>query len=247
MNSVVVSAPGKAVLCGEYAVLRNAPAISVAVGRRATVRLATTENKFHVVTTPGYEDGEWRFTTSHGGEIEWLDELPDQGLRLIEEAWRVCRPRTGDHLDFTIDSADFFDSGSGRKLGLGGSAATMSALVGAISELFPQSENVATLAAKAHKGLQHDVGSGVDVATCCYGGVIEFRMDTPEAPLRHSWPGGLGYRFLWSGSPVDTGSKIRKLEDGSDSEKDWDLLLTAAEAAASAWKRANVTEILECH
>ena len=245
MKPVTVSAPGKAVLSGEYAVLRNAAAISVALDRRATVRLARSENDFHVVATPGYAEGRWRFTANHDGEIDWLDKHPDHGLQLLEEAWRVCKPRIRDYLSITIDTVDFFAADAGRKLGLGGSAAAMSALVGAIVEVSPQSEDVVTLAARAHKALQSGLGSGVDIATSCFGGVIEFRMDSFDAPKQCPWPDGLAYRFLWSGRPADTRSKIRKLDSGSGNEKGWASLSRAAEATASAWKRNDITEILD--
>ena len=39
MTALIASAPGKVVLCGEYAVLDGAPAISMAVNRRALVTL----------------------------------------------------------------------------------------------------------------------------------------------------------------------------------------------------------------
>ncbi len=41
MTTVTASAPGKVILSGEYAVLDGAPAISMAVNRRAVVTLTT--------------------------------------------------------------------------------------------------------------------------------------------------------------------------------------------------------------
>lgn len=238
-----VSAPGKAVLSGEYAVLGKAPALSVALDRRAVVRIAKSDDEFHHVATPGHADGRWRFTANDAGEIHWLDELPESGLRLIEEAWRVCMPRGDGHLSITIDTVDFFAPESGQKLGLGGSAAAMTALVGALAAPGTLPRDVGTLATRAHKALQNGLGSGVDIATSCLGGVIEFRRDARRAPQQRPWPHGLRFRFLWSGKAADTASRIRQLD--SHSGKGWASLSAAAEAAATAWKRHNVAEVLE--
>ena len=242
MNSVTVTAPGKAVLSGEYAVLRGAPAISVAIDCRAMARIVTTDQEFHSISTPGHAAGQWRFTANDAGEINWLDELPDQGLRLVEEAWRVCAPAAGRRFDITLDTADFFDPGSGQKLGLGGSAAAMTALIAALAGSRSQRGDVFALAREAHKALQGGLGSGVDIATSFYGGVIEFRTDSKSAPLRHSWPPGLYYRFLWSGASANTQARIRK--SGSGSDKNWSSLSRAAETAASAWAGQGAREIL---
>lgn len=245
MKPLSVSAPGKAVISGEYAVLRKAPAISVALDRRAVVRTAKSDDEYHHVATPGHADGRWRFTANDAGEIHWLDELPEAGLRLVEEAWRVCTPRGGGHLSIAIDTVEFFAPDSGQKLGLGGSAAAMTALVGALAEPATVPGDVGILAGRAHKALQNGFGSGVDIATSCLGGVIEFRRDSGYAPLQHPWPHGLRYRFLWSGRAADTTSRIRQLDSFNDTGKSWASLSAAAEAAATAWKRNNVTEILE--
>jgi phosphomevalonate kinase len=245
VKSVSVSTPGKVVLSGEYAVLRNAPAISAAADCRAIAQLVRTENAFHRVSTPGHAAGRWRFTANDAGEINWLDEPPDQGLRLIEEAWRVCNPRIMGCLDITLDTKEFCVSESGLKFGLGGSAAAVTAFIGVLGELGPLPETTITLAHKAHKALQDGRGSGVDIATSFHGGVIEFKAMPQQTAIHRSWPDGLDYRLLWSGISADTRIKISNLESGNNDEKSWLSLSTAAEAAASAWAGESVKEILD--
>ena len=55
------SAPGKVVLSGEYAVLDGAPAVCMAVDRRAIARVSACGGDWHRVTAPGYTDVEGRF------------------------------------------------------------------------------------------------------------------------------------------------------------------------------------------
>ena len=245
MTYISANAPGKAVLCGEYAVLRKAPAISTAVDCRAVVRLVTSESNFHSITTPGHAEGTWRFTSNDTGEIDWLDEPPANGLALIEEAWLATVPRERGGLSITIDTSNFFARESGGKLGLGSSAAAMTALIGALCNLVSEPEDVGIVAGKAHTALQHGLGSGVDIATSVHGGVIEFRTSRPDTPVHRPWPVGLGYRFLWSGKPANTIAKISKLESSGAGEESWQLLLDTAEEAASAWAGGDATAILD--
>ena len=53
-TTVVASAPGKAVLCGEYAVLDGAPAVCMALDRRARVTVTPFEGDWNRVSAPGY-------------------------------------------------------------------------------------------------------------------------------------------------------------------------------------------------
>jgi phosphomevalonate kinase len=69
VSRIFASAPGKIVLCGEYAVLWDAPAICMAVNRRALVRADVSNDNCHSITTPGYLDGKWRFRQSANGCI----------------------------------------------------------------------------------------------------------------------------------------------------------------------------------
>ncbi|MDH3305214.1 MAG: hypothetical protein OEM92_08415, partial [Gammaproteobacteria bacterium] len=58
---MLASAPGKLVLCGEYAVLDGAPAVCMAVDRRATVTVTDADGRWHRVSAPGYASTEGRF------------------------------------------------------------------------------------------------------------------------------------------------------------------------------------------
>lgn len=244
MTSVSASAPGKVVLSGEYAVLRQAPAISTAVDCRAIARLVATEDSFHCVATPGHADGRWRFTANSAGEIDWLDEPPAGGLKLIEAAWLATVPRAPGGLSITVDTASFFTADSHVKLGLGSSAAAMTALIGALCQLDSGKNDTAVLVNEAHRALQHGLGSGVDVATSIRGGVIEFRMGNPNVQSHYSWPDGLCYRFLWSGEPADTVSKIGKFHAAGSNDESSGALVAASEDAASVWAAGDAAEIL---
>ncbi len=235
MSRVRVSAPGKAVIAGEYAVLGGAPALSMAVDRRVRVDVGETTGGHHVITTPGLADGRWRFT-GHGEEIGWLDPPPGGVAALVLAVWATLEARPASMLAITIDSRPFFDAASHKKLGLGSSAAAVAALAGALGELAASPDSAGAVAHEAHRRMQQGHGSGVDVATSLCGGVIEYHMEHAVEPVQLRWPAGLSYRFLWSRCPADTLARIGGLTDGVFSSGTGADLVRAAGSVVERWR-----------
>ena len=144
----VASAPGKIVLAGEYAVLCGAPAICMAVDRRAVVTLGSLTDGECRVTTPGFSGAD-RF-------------------RIIDAVTRGTRPARNIELDSSA-----FMSGD-RKTGIGSSAALIVALLAALEGKV----DVFSEALDAHRHLQQGAGSGIDVAAAVHGGLFEYEMAT---------------------------------------------------------------------
>ena len=144
----VASAPGKIVLSGEYAVLSGAPAICMAIQRRAIVTIADSPGAGGAITTPGYV----------GADAAAIVEA-------VSKQRRQAR-------NFELDTRAF--SEQGNKIGLGSSAALVVALVAALEN----STDVFPAALEAHRRFQGGAGSGVDVAAAVYGGLIEYEMQS---------------------------------------------------------------------
>lgn len=144
--TVVASAPGKIVLSGEYAVLFGAPAVCMAVTRRAVVTVADSADRECHVTTPGFT-GEGSFA-------------------VVDAVYGDARPAATIDLDTRAFSRD------GQKVGIGSSAALTVALAAARSN----SVDVLAAALDAHAVLQGGAGSGIDVAAAVHGGLIEYEM-----------------------------------------------------------------------
>lgn len=231
--SVLASAPGKAVLSGEYAVLSGAPAICMAVDRRATVRMMRSDEAWISVVAAGYAAVEGRFVAV-GATPSWLQG--EQEFRLVDTAWRELHPAYERGLSIELDTSAFFDAPSGAKVGLGSSAALTVALTAALTE----SQDVLEKADRVHRLFQSGAGSGVDIAASVHGGLIEYRMkERTVAPLR--WPEGLAYRLLWTGVPVSTANKLRHLREQGH-RRSRNALVAAAGTMATAWRSA--TELL---
>ena len=249
MTIVSASAPGKAVLSGEYVVLYGAPAIVTALNRRVNITLNSTQQEFHSVTAPGYVEGTWRFLQDRSGDFKWQDELPAAStFTLLENVWKRVPMDTSMRFSVNIDSSEFFDAASGAKLGLGSSAAVATALTQALYcciDIPTEPVDSFRAAKYAHSAFQGGRGSGVDVAASFYGGLTEFRKGVDTPPRRLTWPGGLACRFLWSGQPANTTTRLRKLQDAESTSGSTAPLGTAADNIASIWAGGSAGEIMD--
>jgi len=230
VTAVIASAPGKVVLCGEYAVLDGAPAISMAVDRRATVKVSDANSDWHCVSAPGYSSLEGRFV-SDGATIDWLQGGDE--YRLVDAVWRTVGHTGNRYLSIELDTRAFLDDLSGSKIGVGSSAALVVALVAALGG----SSDVLDLAIRSHRSFQRGAGSGVDIATGVSGGLIEYRMS--EAAISQlRWPSGLSYRLVWTGVSASTGAQLERLQLAGR-RVSRDALARAAETMATAWRSAS--------
>src|SRR5690606_5238152 len=201
------SAPGKAVLIGEYAVLEGAPAVAMALDRRARVGLASGNGPGHAVRSLN-SGARARFGPMPGGGLAWQDG-DAQAFALVEHVWQAVRPEPRGSLVLTLDTRAFYDPVTGAKLGFGSSAALAVALAAALAgEAAP--EPVREAARRAHMAFQGGRGSGVDIATAAHGGVVGYRRES--AQVEHlPWPAGLEVCLLWSGRAADTPAAIDRL------------------------------------
>lgn len=242
---ITATAPGKAVLCGEYAVLKGAPAIATAINRRSRVTIAESPGDKHSITTPGYLEGSWHFHASKNGGVEWQERLPDSStFALVEEIWKSFDTTDWPALAITVDSKEFRDAATGLKFGLGSSAAVAVALTAALQNFDSVDSDIGKLAGNAHDRFQGGRGSGVDIAASLHGGLIEYRRDS-VATRQLRWPANLYYQFLWSGQTAATPEKLAKLGEGRANDNSTAMLNDRAEAVASAWSTGDCQQILD--
>lgn len=226
------SAPGKLLLLGEYAVLEGAPALVMAVNRRALAELESGDADAGgacSVHAPDVHPERVHFTLGKEGRPHWREASPEAPSRLAlvshvlrALAARGLLPEQGFHL--RLDSSAFFESaGPGvmpAKLGLGSSAAMTTALAslltafaGARARCDDRARWLATLL-EIHREFQSGRGSGVDVAASLYGGTIRYRLDG-GAPVAAAvnWPESLQKIWVWSGQSASTADFLTMLAD----------------------------------
>jgi len=241
---IVATAPGKAVLSGEYAVLHGAPAAAVAVDRRVRVSLAPAGGAENRLATAGYGAGERAFRVTGSGEVEWLEPLPGGvDFSLFETLWKHCHRAGRPPLAVSIDTRPFFAAEGGGKLGFGSSAAVAVALSAALQALDADPGPPGSRALPAHREFQGGRGSGIDVATSLAGGLVAFRRGATETL---DWPAGLHYRFLWSGRSANTADRIGRLGagDARQTETSIHALCQAAEATMADWRSGDGASVV---
>jgi phosphomevalonate kinase len=190
---IEATAPGKLFLTGEWAVLAGAPALVLAVERRARVRVALTDGAPGVAVTslgdPSAAAGDREATEAAFGAatgvVPWL-------------AGRQVRAE--------VDSRPFLDGE--RKLGLGRSAATLTAATAAFLAAGGRAETGTVLAAAqgANAALQAGHGSGADIAAAVHGGLVEVTRgdDGGVRVTPRRLPRGLRVLVGWTGAAAPT-------------------------------------------
>lgn len=239
MPGVSASAPGKVVLSGEYAVLDGAPAVSMAIDRRAIAELATAAGAVCSVTAPGYAPEPGRFVVD-AGRFRWLEG--GDRFAVIENVCKAGAFTVSGAIDIVLDTRAFADAATGAKIGVGSSAAVTVALAAALTTLAGDSRDITAIAIEAHRELQGG-GSGIDVATSVAGGLIEYRMaGTRRRAL--DWPQGLHFALYWSGVAASTAERLERLGLAAPKPSRGALGDTAV-AAAAAWRSGASRAILE--
>ncbi len=239
MANVVASAPAKLVLSGEYAVLQGAPAICMALNRRATVTIETHDEPWHRVVAPGFTTDEGKFD-AQPGRFEWLSG--GASFKLLEQVWREIDLCPDQYLSLSLDTRNFLDAESGSKLGIGSSAALATALATALCSISSPGADAARVARKAHRAFQGGSGSGVDVACSLFGGLIEYRMSADEHS-RVDWPEGLVFTVLWSMVSAGTMEKLSRLSMRG-TQPSYGELSSAAEQMAAVWRSGSAAQVL---
>jgi phosphomevalonate kinase len=228
MMAVTASAPGKLVLLGEYVVLEGAPALVLAVNRRAQARIETREDDVCEVHAPDLGVRGARMAID-GGALRWLcDEATATKLSLVGHVWQGLvreglAPTAGQGFSLHLDTSGFFnaDHAVRAKLGLGSSAALTVALASALATYAGHAEVLSDRTQwlrrllHMHGGWQGGRGSGVDVAASVAGGLIRYQLagQGREPTFTHlPWPmSHVHCLFVWSGQSVSTNDFLQRL------------------------------------
>lgn len=248
---IEASAPGKAVLAGEYAVLKGAPAIVAGIDRRARVCVSRCNGGHHELTTPGYLDGTWQFRQTKDGNLEWLERLPDPAtFSLFETVWQCFDNKAWPPLSISIDTLAFHNQSGESKLGLGSSAAVTVSLTAALLHHNAAGnythKSMRDLVFGAHSRFQGGRGSGVDIAASLDGGLLRYQRGL-SAWQSLPWPKDLHYGFLWSGRAAITAEKLAMLYEQPAAKTASSMVALGAAAAevAAAWSASTSAGIMD--
>ncbi|USS91111.1 phosphomevalonate kinase [Fructilactobacillus carniphilus] len=234
---IKTSTPGKLYLAGEYAVVENGnPAIIAAVNRFVTVTIDENTERCSI-TSKQYENHLVHWERINSRMVVDDRDNPFQyiiaAIQVTEDYVQALgKPTQKYHLSVNSE----LDSGTGKKYGLGSSAAVTVATIKALCQLYQLNVSkvqLFKLAAIAHFSVQGN-GSLGDVASSVFGGLITYssfdrqwlseflhKITLPEL-LKLEWPRleitplqiPPVLRFLvgWTGSPASTSQLIDKVE-----------------------------------
>lgn len=237
-------APGKLVICGEYAVLDGAPAIVGAFNRYAVVNVSENRQGNFSIESPDFGIDR-TFFEIRDGNISFLNSLPSYILskltyfiRLFEITLKEIR-ELGSEIypsDITIDTKSFFKNSSSKKLGLGSSAALAVSLIAALRRSVwknsdTDNQELFKAAHEAHNKTQGKNGSGIDIAASVYGGIRRFEVlsraekkDYKNIP--DSIPEGIYYYPVWTGEAASTPNMMQTVGDFRENNpKEYDRIM----------------------
>ncbi|WP_245183578.1 phosphomevalonate kinase [Lentibacillus salicampi] len=179
---LTVKVPGKLMIAGEFAVLEQYQKLVVmAVDRFVYATLKEHSDNRLTLETFDLNDMAWDFE-SNAVHIK----TEDTRVQFVEEAMTIVYTYLSENniapAPFHLSIRSELDDVSGRKYGLGSSAAVVTSVVAAMLHQFlpqaPSEKLIFKLAAISHVKTQGS-GSGADVAASSYGGWLEYA--SPQA------------------------------------------------------------------
>ena len=206
MSVATVFAPGKLFVIGEYAVLSGARALVAALDAGIIVRAERATR--------------WNLRALDLGVDAALEDAAEDSRAVLLA--RAIHAGRGEHrietpLAITVEGAR---PASRRKYGLGGSAASVVAILGSLASLAGEDlgskatrERLFATAFRVHREHQRGRGSGADVAASVYGGWLDYSLaEGGPHIVPTAMPEGIRLAAVWSGVASDTARAIDAFE-----------------------------------
>lgn len=261
-TSLSIQVPGKLMIAGEFAVLEPHHQLSVmAVDRYVYADLTLCEENLLTLHNFDLEHLRWELTTE-GMVIQTDDPRVNFVQKAMETALSFLQEKQADIKPFHLRINSELDDKSGKKYGLGSSAAVVTAVVAAILNQFSKEdatdEIIFKLAAVSHVAIQGN-GSGADVAASSYGGLLKYtsfqadwlleaynEANAIHELLTKDWtyfsvssipiPDDVYFCVGWTGSPASTGSLVSQiLTLKKKAPKKFEQFLSNSEAAVATF------------
>ncbi len=235
-----ISAPGKLMVSGEWAVLEGSKCVVAAVNRRVHSIVDVCDNDISItlddfcIKNAGFS---W-----DGKNIVPKQQADAEKLKFtkvsIEVSLRFLQEKGFDFKPFAIRTYGEETMVNGKKVGFGSSAAAVVAIIASILNFYghsPGKEEIYKLATIAHYFAQGKVGSAFDVAASTYGGIIVYRRfdaawltkkiegrEKIADIVKEKWlgffvehmkiPENLFMAIAWTGESASTSAAIRQMD-----------------------------------
>jgi phosphomevalonate kinase len=222
VTPVGASAPGKALLCGEYAVLEGAPAVVAAVDRRVAVAWSEDSGPMPPEVDATLRQAKGALGTLPGYLTVDASDLRQGRVKLGLGSSAAAAVATAG-ASFATHGYDLEDSDTLRR--------------------------VFALALEGHASIAPQ-GSGVDVAASTFGGFVRFTRTQDEIERRVlRRPVNLVIRLVWTGHAARTSELVGKVhalrrDAPGGYEACMERLAELSERFVSAFEAGNATEII---
>ena len=224
--SPTLSAPGKMVLAGEYAVREGYTGVVAAVSRQSTARIQGEGAPR--VEVAGAKEADLIYQDA------WKTTDDDPIFALVNSAlglWKTKAEPWQGTLTLDSRSLSLHVGDLGHKLGLG-SSATIAALLASVLHPFdsPAPHEIHEQAQTIHHAFSGGSGSGVDVSAACFGGILFFQrtadgVRTQEAP---NIPTSLRIIPVYCGYSVSTRTFLKAVDQlKANSKSTYDGLMSS--------------------
>lgn len=235
-----VRVPGKLLIAGEYAVLEpKQQAIVIAVNRYITVNIEPSEQNLVSLPQLGIDSVTWEMSDKgvqfniSNPRLQFIQNALTVANQFLQEKSITLHP-----IHLTIKS-ELNDPSTGRKYGLGSSAAVVVAVISAVLSMYCKTtqftlEQIFKLSAIAHLKTQKN-GSGVDIAASIFGGWLCYSAFNQKWVLKElqqgarlsdlinkPWPNlsisslkqpaNLKLRVGWTNKAASTAAQINKVK-----------------------------------
>lgn len=222
MRRVGASAPGKALLCGEYAVLEGAPAVVAAVDRRVFISWSESAAPMPAEVAATLQRAQAEVGSVEGALTVDVRDLQHERIKLGLGSSAAAAAAT---------AAAVFAS-RGHELE---DPATL--------------QRVFKCAFEGHRSIAAE-GSGVDVAASAFGGFLRFARSGNEIEIRPVvMPIGLSMRLIWTGHAARTSDLVSKVQslsrhDPGLHQQCMDRLTDLSEQFASAFEAGSAGKLV---
>ncbi|MFS0674924.1 phosphomevalonate kinase [Ornithinibacillus sp. 179-J 7C1 HS] len=246
-SSITIQVPGKLMIAGEFAVLEPYhKLIAMAVNRFVYVDIHANKTNQLTLEKFNLRNLNWNFV-----DKQVIIDSTDTRVNFVQEAMTIAFGYLSEK-NISIDNfslqvkSELDDKVSGKKFGLGSSAAVAVGVITAILQYHlpkaPSPLLVFKLAAISHVAAQGN-GSGADVAASAFGGIIQYssfqanwlrnrynesntlleviEMDWPYLSIEPvALPADIHLRVGWTGSPASTGNLVNQILQLKNTKRD---------------------------
>jgi len=208
---MTISAPGKMMLSGEWAVLEGHPCLALAVDVRMKIKIESSSQITIHSPEFGLDDlalGSDKASSEIKKHLPFIEAPINEALKYLKGQSIEAKP-------FRLEVLENIPLIENEKIGFGSSAALVVSIVAAVLQFHGLAidsipEKIFQLAQAAHFAAQGKQGSGFDIAASVFGGL--FKYQKPDKIQSLTWPENFHLLVGYVGYSASTRELVEKMK-----------------------------------